>query len=309
MLKTDDSSLDPEQRQAVEARARALLNRASAWDRFPTPIEDILEAAQLKIAKSNAFDAAHVMAYIAGKAAETAKNIKSALSKVFGIYDANESVIHIDGSVAGVKQTFLKLHETGHHEMPVHRKLFSIFQECKKTLEPGIADLFEREANNFARFALFQNDRFGLMAADMPMAIKTPMKLAPKFGASVYAACREFARTSHRECMVYVLEPAELLAGHGFRSAVRRVEYSPAFLASFGPSKTVEITPDHALGDIVPIGRKMTAARSISITDLNGDKHEAVVEAFDTTRNVIILLYTVRSLKKSTFIMPAGSAA
>src|SRR5690606_37094802 len=188
---------------AVEAHARALLNRSSGWDRFPTPIDDILVSAKLRVSKTNAFDPVALMRYLAGKAAEKAHSIKTALSKVFGIYDANESTILIYGSVAGVMQTFLKLHETGHHEMPAHRKLFSIFQDCNKTLEPAIADLFEREANNFARFVLFQDNRFAQMAADKPMDIKTPMKLGTKFGASVYAAAREFARTNHRECMIY----------------------------------------------------------------------------------------------------------
>ena len=48
--------------------------------------------------------------------------------------------------------------------------LFRLFQDCEKTLDPGIADLFEREANNFARFALFQGDRYAGMAADHKLA-------------------------------------------------------------------------------------------------------------------------------------------
>ena len=80
-------------------------------------------------------------------------------------------------------------------ELPTHRKIFRIFQDCEKTLEPEIADLFEREANNFARFVLFQGDGYRDIAADHALAIKTPIKLAEKFGASVYASCREYART------------------------------------------------------------------------------------------------------------------
>ena len=46
MVKLDDSSLTPDQLSAVEKRARKLLDRASVWRRFPTPINDILEAAR-----------------------------------------------------------------------------------------------------------------------------------------------------------------------------------------------------------------------------------------------------------------------
>jgi Zn-dependent peptidase ImmA (M78 family) len=111
------------------------------------------------------------------------------------IYDAEERIIHIDDDLGETKQNFLKLHETGHHEMPAHRKMFRLFQDCEKTLAPEIADLFEREANNFARYALFQGDTYARMAADHPLEIKTPMRLAKNFSASQYASAREFART------------------------------------------------------------------------------------------------------------------
>jgi hypothetical protein len=65
-----------------------------------------------------------------------------------------------------------------------------LFQECEKTLAPEIADQFEREANNFARFALFQGDAYARCAADCALEIKTPMKLAKKCGASIYASAR-----------------------------------------------------------------------------------------------------------------------
>lgn len=303
MVRPDDSSLDPYQLRAVEERARKLLDRASAWGRYPTPIDDILNAAKVRVAPVGVFDPAAIMAYIRGKAVGAVSLVKSAISKIFGIYDGHESLIHIDGAVAKVKQTFLKLHETGHHEIPTHRKMFRFFQDCEKTLAPEVAELFEREANNFARFALFQGDHFARVAADLPFEIKTPMKLSKKFGASVYASAREFARSNARACVVYVLERAEFCEGDGFRAMVRRIEPSRSFTAQFGyPTDTV-ITPDHFLADVLPIGRKMTRPVSLSMTDLDGTAHECVAEAFDTTRNIIILLYPVRALTASTVVL------
>src|SRR6202023_2622101 len=104
--------------------------------------------------------------------------IKSAISKVFGLYDGLERVIHIDTTVVESKQNFLKLHETAHHDLPTHRKVFCFFEDCEKTLDPEIADQFEREANNFARFAMFQGDTFARVAADSAFGIKTPIRLA-----------------------------------------------------------------------------------------------------------------------------------
>ena len=111
------------------------------------------------------------------------------------------------------------------------------------------------------------------------------MKLAKKFGASVYASAREFARTNQRACVVYILEPIEYADRIGAQAAVRRIEPSPLFITQFGrPAETV-ITLDHALGSVLPIGRKMTKPRSMSLVDRNGTKHECVAEAFDTTWN------------------------
>jgi hypothetical protein len=144
------------------------------------------------------------------------------------------------------------------------------------------------------------------MAADMAMAIKTPMNLASKFGASIYAACREFARTNHRECLVYVLEPVEFVPGDGFRAVVRRAEPSPSFRAHFGEPRVLEITPDHPLGRVVPIGRKLTKPTPMRVRDLNGEQVDVIAEAFDTTHNIIILLYTARTLRPETVAMKVG---
>lgn len=309
MAKPDDSSLTPDQLRAVEKRARQLLDRASVWERFPTPINDILAAAKLQVAPVSIFNPASILAYIKNKAAYAAYSVKHAISKLFGVYDAEESVIHIDDTVKESKQNFLKLHETGHHEIPTHKKAFRFFQDCEKTLSPEISDLFEREANNFARYALFQGDGYAKVAADCAFEITTPIKLAKKFGASVYASAREFARTNSKACLVYILEPIEYVAGTGAQAAVRRIEPSPSFKAQFGcPAETV-ITLDHALGPILPLGRKMTRARSLPIYDLNGTEHECLAEAFDTTFNVLILVYPVRALTASTIIMPPGFKA
>jgi hypothetical protein len=306
VTKPDDSTLDPDDLRAVEQRARKTLDRASAWGRFPTPVEDIVAAAKLSLAPTNMFDPARILAFVAGKTALAAHRVKSAISKVLGLYDAAEKVIHIDGTVGESKQNFLKLHETGHHEIPTHKKLFLIFQDCEKTLSPETAELFEREANNFARFALFQDDAYAKHAADCKFEIKTPMNLAKVFGASVYASMREFVRTNPRACVVYVLEPIEFVQGAGVRALVRRIESSPSFAREFGHPTDAVITADHQLGQVLPVGRRMTRPVSVVGVDRNGKKHECVAEAFKTPRNVFVLLYPIKDLTTTTVILPTG---
>jgi len=303
-VKADDSSLDPEDLRAVHVAARRALDRSSAWNVYPTPTALILEAANLKIAPKSAFDPRRITEYLIGKAESAAAVLKSAIAKVFGIYDAGEQLIHIDDDVHKSKQNFLKLHEAGHHELPAHRSAFRLFHDCEKTLDPEISDLFEREANNFARFVLFQGDGYASMAADHKLELRTPMKLAGKFGASVYASCREFVRTHHRACVIYILEPVTYCERSGARAEVRRIEASPAYLRQFRRPDETEITLDHSLGRVLPIGRKMTRPTTVSITDRNGRAHECLAEAFDTTFNVLVLLYPVKALTATSVILP-----
>jgi hypothetical protein len=304
MIKLDDSSLDMQTLLAVQARARQSLDKASAWGRFPTPVDDILAAANLRVAPKGAFDPASLLAYAKKKTTSALFALKAALSKVLGLYDANERVIHIDDEVGESKQKFLKLHETGHHELPAHRKIFTFFEDCDKCLAPEIADQFEREANNFARFALFQGNAYQQLAADLPMGIKTPMTLARKFGASHYASAREFVRTHHRPCLVYVLEPIKYVPGKGSSAAVRRLEVSTSFELEFGRPGDVVIDHNHALAPLLPIGRKMTRPTSLVYQDKNGAPHECLGEAFDTTHNVLLLIYPVKALTSVSILAP-----
>ena len=307
MTRPDDSTLNPEDLRAVEEQARRLLDRADAWDRYPVPIDDILSAAEIRVAPTSAFDPSAIVSYLKGRAAGARARIKSAISKVFGLYDGAEAVIHIDNSVVKAKQTFLKLHETGHHNMPTHRKIFRFFQDCEKTLSPDVADQFEREANNFACFLLFKGHAFAEHAASCELGIRTPIKLAKKFGASIYAASREYARTNTRACAVVALEPAALAEGSRFGARVRRIETSPAFRTQFGTLQLETVTPDHPLWPVIPLRRKMVGPVSISMSDLDGQEHECLAEAFDTTYNILILLYPTSALTTMRVIVPAST--
>lgn len=308
MTRPDDSNLHPRDLQAIEEHARKLLDRADAWNRLPTPIDDIVTAANLTVAPTSLFDPAHLLAYLRNKAVKTGNRLKKAIGKIFGLYDAAEFVIHIDEAVSKSKQGFLKLHETGHHEIPTHRKLFRFFEDSKKTLAPEIADRFEREANNFARFCLFQGDSYRQCAADLPFGITAPIKLARTFGASIYASAREYARTSSKACVVYALEPIEYVSGSGAQARVRRIVASPSFINQFGEPTDTLITLDHTLGEVLPVGRRMTRPVSLSIPDLNGNHHECLAEAFDTKWNVFILLHSIQTLNSATIVMPSGYA-
>jgi len=303
-LKPDDSSLSPSEYAAIHRAATDLLNKASAWDRLPTPVPDLLDAAKLRVAPMSAFDPRSLMRHAREFGERAASLIKSAIEKVRGIFDVQEDLIHVDDTVAESKQNFLKLHEAGHKHIPHQSKLFRWIQDCDKSLSPDASDQFEREANIFASVVLFQDSRFAEMAADSAFSIKVPLALSKKFGASAYASMREYVRRSDRACAVIVLNPVEICPVLGMRSELRRVELSPLFNKRFGELKL----PDHVdrlspLAEFIPLGgRRMSRPGTLRLEDRNGDVVEFIAEGFATPFNSFILIHAAAELKKSIVV-------
>lgn len=303
-MKPDDSSLTASEYAAIHRAATDLLNKASAWDRLPTPVPDLLSAAKLRVAPMSAFDPRQLLRHAREFGERAASLIKSAIDKVRGIFDVQEDLIHVDGTVAESKQNFLKLHEAGHKHIPHQSKLFRWIQDCDKSLSPDVSDQFEREANIFASVVLFQDGRFAEMAADSAFGIKVPLALSKKFGASAYASMREYVRRNERACAVIVLNPVEICSVLGMRSELRRVELSPLFQKRFGelklPKHVDRLSP---LAEFVPLaGRRMSRPGTLRLEDKNGDVVEFIAEGFATPFNSFILIHATAELKKSIVV-------
>jgi len=303
-MKSDDSSLTPEQFATVEASARHLLDRADAWGTFPTPVSELMAAAQLKVAPLQAFDENAMLRYLQRTGEHLGRLLRRAIEKVRGILDVHAGTIHVDQGVSNEKQRFVSLHEAGHFELPHQRTLFRWVQDCDRTLAPEVSELFEREANTFARLVLFQGDAFGATTRDEPFGIKVPINAAKRFGASLYASMREYVRRHHKSCAVIVLEPIEFIDGVGAVRRIRRLEMSDAFLATFGGLSLPEfLSPLDDLMRLVPEGsRRMSAPRSFAIMDSKGVRHECLGEGFKTPYNAFILIHERTTLASMFFI-------
>ncbi|SDP90852.1 protein of unknown function [Rhodoferax sp. OV413] len=303
-MKADDHSLGRDQYQTVHGAAIKLLDRSGSWGRFPTPVDDVLSAAKLTLAPISAFDETAVQRYIRHAGVEAGRFLKKALDKVLGIFDVHADVIHIDESVNNEKQTFLKLHETGHKEIPHQSRLYQWIQDCSKHLSPEAADLFEREANTFASIVLFQDDTFSNITAEYEFGIKVPIKYSKKFGASVYASIREYVRHNHRACAVIVLEPTEYNKTLGVCAKVRRVQCSSNFDAKFKTFAPPQmLTALDELSKLIPLGKaRMSKPAGFGLLDDRGDTHEFIGEGFATPYNTFILIHAVTTLSSKIFI-------
>jgi len=307
LRKPDDCTLTPQQYAKVRAEAERVLRKADALGRFPTPVDDIMAAADVEEVREDVLNEG----FIAKMRQKAGDALKRALQKVIGLFDARSRLVFIDRTLYIVKQTFLKLHETGHGFIPWQRDLYAIVEDCEQSLDPEIADLFDREANVFASEVLFQLDTFAEEAEEREFGILTPVRMCGKYGASIYASVRQYVSKNWRACVVLILNPPELVAGDGFRATLRRSVPSPRFLELFGHIQWEEYyTPDDEIGAMIPVGRqRMTDKRILILLDCNGVRHECIAEAFTNTHQVFILIHAAKTLTATTIILPTRATS
>jgi hypothetical protein len=216
-------------------------------------------------------------------------------------------LIFVDRTLMAVRQRFVRLHESAHGFLPWQRPMYALVEDSKHALDPDTADLFDREANTFASEVLFQLDTFRDLAEEQPFDILTPVGLAKKFNASIYAAIRQYVSKNHRICAVVVLNMPVLDTDVGFRATLRRVVMSDTFKAVFGGRRWAEVyTPDDDIGRLVPVhGRRISGRRQLGLTDADGTLHDCIAESFTTGQQVFVLIHVVKALTAKQTLLGA----
>lgn len=307
MRKPDDCSLTHAQRAKVRAEAERALREAGALGVFPTPVADIMSVAKVEEVKEDVLNESFIQK-LRAKARGAGQSLKTALSKVLGLFHASEGLVFIDKSLMEVKKTFVRLHESAHGFLPWQRTMYAVVEDCEHSLDPDVAEAFDREANVFASEVLFQLDAFIEESRSKDFGIFVPVNMSKKYGASLYASIRQYVSKNDRACVVLVLNPPEVVPGDGFRASLRRVVPSDSFAKRFGDLVWPEIfTPSDEIGAMVPLGvRRASGKRSLGLMDKNGVKHDCVAESFTSKRQVFVLIFAKSAMTTTTIILPAS---
>lgn len=180
-----------------------LLRQADAYGRLPTPVGDILAAAELAEAPQTFLSQSSI--------AQAPAHLRAVLARVSGkvhaVLDRRTREVHINPvtDLAG-QRAFKRLHEASHD-------LFTWqhiddggdgFADDLWTLSPKTKILFEREANQGAAELLFQRGRFADMASDYAISTGSVTELAERYGSSIHAAFRRYVET-HRGVLAGVV--------------------------------------------------------------------------------------------------------
>lgn len=308
MRRPDDCSLTLSQLARVRAEAERALHEAGAFGVFPTPVEQIMAVARIEEVKEDVLNPGFI-AKLRASVENAGGALKRAVNKVMGLFHASAGLVFLDQTLMAVKKRFVRLHESGHGFMPWQRPMYALVEDCDKALDAEAAELFDREANVFAAEVLFQLDTFRDVAEGEKFSIWTPVKLAKKFDASIYACVRQYVSKNHRACAVVVLNMPEFVEGDGLRATLRRPIQSPSFTTIFGAyGWKAAYTPDDDIGAMIPTGGyKSAGKRTLVLVDQNGDRHECIAESFTQTHQVFVLIHAVKTLAPQRVLLRVAS--
>lgn len=269
----------------VTKHAGKALYELGVGDKFPIPVEQVIQYAGLSMSPSLTVTP-HELARLGPKASGSTR----ALSKVLGIVDLREDTVYVSQRVLPVKQKFITLHEAGHKLLPWQRATY-LFLDDNTTLDPQVSELFEREANRFAADLLFGIDRFDIESQALPWGIESPKALATQYGTSIQAAIRRYAERNPEPCMLLSLDRVERRGSGALELTVKRVVTSPSFRRLYGlPNLPKFIPPTWLVYQLVTEGRKFVKGFEMVIPIGNGNTVPLLCDFFDNSYNPVVLM-------------------
>lgn len=266
----------------IERVVRSLLKQSKAWGIFPTPVDKIIQFAELAV--DQGVDLSKIDHGFLSKFQFVPKFAK----KILGILDYREKSIYLDQSQRPSKKNFVKLHEVTHNVLPWQKDLLG-FMDDEQTLAAEVKEVFEREANFGASALLFQLERFEEEAEKFPLSINSPRALAEKFGGSVHAAIRRYAECSKKRCAVLVLHPPE--RNGQFSVRVRNYFPSPPFTAEFGDIFWPDVcTPLYPFVHDIKFKRRLHEKGQIDLDTQQSGTQTFNYHFFNNTFNSFVLI-------------------
>jgi len=168
------------------------LRRAGAIGKLPTPIEDLIRAANIK---SETDSDGVVKRFLSTLNEQSRSLFESAMQKMRGIADLRERAIYVPGDKAP-RELFASAHEFGHEEIPWHHVITddvaAFYTDDDYSLGPNVQEKFDIEANFFASEIIFQGKRFTTRARGYQPSFDAIFVLAGLHGASRQATLRRY---------------------------------------------------------------------------------------------------------------------
>jgi IrrE N-terminal-like domain len=286
-----------------------LLRIAEVNDRLPTPVEDLMFAAELRQPEESVLsDAA-----INQAPAHLRKAIAKLRRKVSAVLDRRAREIHISPEIQHEgRKRFKQVHEISHHIFPWQSEL-AYADDCM-TLSWSTRSQFEREANQGGAELLFQRKLFTEMAAQYKIGFGAVVDLADKFGGSYHASFRRYVETHRRPMAGFVLERSpcriEPAVGYKRREAVNSKAWPVRFDPAYRWPRIMYSPPYDFIQEIPRVNGLVPPRTQLSYPDLNGEMADLSVELFSNSYDIFVLIWVPQRerLKRERVIVKASSS-
>ena len=303
MLDDLDSGAD------IADRTEKLLRAADADGRLPTPVEDIVAAAELEEAENSWLSESA----LSGVPEYLAKKMRRMRGRIDAALDRKTREIHINAEIDHDGQRrFKTLHEVTHDILPWQQDLG--YADNGLTLSWNTRMEFEREANQGGAELLFQRELFQTMAADHEIGFGAITALSDQFGASIHASFRRYVETHKRPMAGLVLENSPRQAdplGYRRREAVRSAAWGERYDSPAAWPKVLCAQPYTFVEDIKLLTGFGLPKPTMNYPDLNSDPTQLRVELFSNSYKVFVLLWVPprrQVLKRKRVVVPSTSA-
>jgi transcriptional regulator with XRE-family HTH domain len=187
-----DRPLLPAEAKLIRDYAAALLREADAVGTFPTPLDDLMAVGKLVYAGEITLTPREHKSLL--------RRLGSALDRVLkdvqGLISFGSKEIWLADDLHPRKRRFVQAHEIGHHILPIHREI--AYLDNWETMDSGLRDACEREANQAAIELLAQGDGLRKMADDSKFGRQLVEGLSGYAAISLQATARHLAEQSHR---------------------------------------------------------------------------------------------------------------
>jgi hypothetical protein len=267
-----------------------LLKRAHARGRFPTPVSDIVEAANL----SEPGESLLAPSLIAQAPEHLRIALRRLRNKAQALVDLRTREVHLNPDIVNRPgASFKKLHEVGHAALPWQAEL--AYADDNLSLSPETRELFEREASQCAAELLFQQEVFQKVASDFAIGIGAIYELSGMFGASFRATLHRYAEGHRAPVAGLVLRPTP---SRLTPLAYRRYEWvgSASWCARFGePDANPGVIGEHDFPFLAvahQCGRtSLPTAAEVRLLDVDGEALNLRVEVMSNHYRLLALLW------------------
>jgi Zn-dependent peptidase ImmA (M78 family) len=292
----------------IARHTQKLLRQAEVRDQLPTPVSQIVAAAELsEPAQSLLSESA-----LADVPDYLAKKMRRLRGKAHALLDRKTREIHVSPDVEhGPQRRFKRLHEVTHDILPWQKD--TGYADDNFTLSWHTHALFEQEANQGGAELLFQRELFATMAADYRIGFGAILDLAKMFEASYHASFRRYIETHRAPMAGLVLERSPCQRsplGYQRKEAVNSRSWAERYERPFTWPKLIA-GPPYTFVNVLPTLGDEPMRSALTYPDLNNEPTTLQVEIWSNTYRVFVLMWVAQRerLKRKTVVVPGARTA